>query len=519
MLGGPAADQISPRDWTSLVELQLPRHESDVLEWFYPPSDDDIPSCTLSRRPGFLTALGDEEYKRAHDCILESQDLVFEDLGQLFKRCRQEGRMISSVMTHVCRWLNDKPSRVSDRDNNKPPLRSEFLPAMRNRYRNTAGIESMTLEKDIIHFVLHRHEDFNNIAINRYLQEFPDDGDNGNYNERFTTQVWKDLLVMVRGRVGPNLKNKCLIGFNSEDPTTILSKPTTAITQVMCSAITSLPEVMDNPALSTQQALDELFIRIEPAVMQWALDLCDISLRLQSSKMSNRWPPAKLEFVEAERRKFFHLLEIMGTAFLNREPGSPGLVGNPPVQVVVNKANLINTKTRLEVTPTVIPESSPVQVPLHNIQIANGERTVTIPRRVLRTRPSGGSRSLSPRICDSDYDGNLRNRSQVRGLSRLQKKPSRTSSALVLSATMPELGNVSSSNRRRLDQDLEADTNGNVSTEASDTELSADTGIAEESICSSSSSDDGQLIPRARQLGKRPGNHVLGPKAAKRGRN
>jgi hypothetical protein len=510
MLGGAAANQISLHDWTSLAGLQFPRDESEVHELFYPRSGDDTPSYAFARRPGFLAALGDGEYQRAHNYVVTSRDLIFEDLGQLFKRCRQEGRMISSVMTHVCRWLNTKPSGVSERDNNKPPLRTEFLPAMQKQYGKTAGIESMTLQKDIIHFVLRRYKDFDNTAISHYLQEFPDDEENGNYNERFTSQVWKDLLVMVRGQVGPNLKNKCLVSFNSEDPMTILSKPISAITQVMCSAIIGLPEVMDNPALNTQQALDELFVRIQPVAMQWAIDQCNISLRIQSVKTSNHWPPARLEFVKAERSKFSHILSIMGTASLNRGPDDLDLVGNPPIQIVVDEANLAGTKTRLEVTPTVTPESSPIQSPVHNIRITDVDRAVIVPRRVLGTLSSGGSESSSPQICDSDHDSNLRNGSQIRGLSRLRKKPSRTSSTLMLSATMPEPGIASSSHARQLNQDLGADTIRNVSTQANSTELSADIGIAEKDIYSLPSSDNDQPTLTFKQPGKQSGNLVLG---------
>jgi hypothetical protein len=501
MLGGAAANQISLRDWTSLAGLQFPRDESEVHEWFYPRSGNDTPPYAFARRPEFLAALRDEEYQRAHDYIVTSRDLIFEDLGQLFKRCRQEGRMISSVMTHVCRWLNTKPSGVGERDNNKPPLRTEFLPAMRKQYGNTAGIESMTLQKDIIHLVLRRHKDFDNTAISHYLQEFPDDGGNGNYNERFTSQVWKDLLVMVRGRVGPNFKNKCLVSFNSEDPTAILSKPISAITQVMCAAITGLPEVTDNPALNTPQASDELFVRIQPVVMRWAVDVCDTSLRVQSVKTSNHWLPERLEFVEAERSKFFRILEGIGTASFSRETEEPGSFGSLSVRIGVDKTNLVRAKTR----PTVTPESSPMQSPVHSIRIADGGCTVAIPRRVLRTPSSGGSGSLSPQIFDSDCDSSLGNGSRVRGLLRLRKKPSRASSTLVLSTTLSEPGNASSGDEGQLDQDLGAETtNRNVSTEADDTGLS---GRAEKDIYSLPSSDDGQPTPRDKQPGRQSGNH------------
>jgi hypothetical protein len=144
-----------------------------------------MPLYTFACRLGFLAALRDGEYQRAHNYIVTFQDLIFKDLSQLFKRYRQEGRMILLVIIYMYCWLNTKPSGVSECNNNTPPLWIKFLPAMQKQYEKMTGIKSMILQKDIIHFILQRYKDFNNITINHYLQEFPDDEENSNYNERF----------------------------------------------------------------------------------------------------------------------------------------------------------------------------------------------------------------------------------------------------------------------------------------------------------------------------------------------
>ena len=161
---------------------------------------------------------------------------------------------------------------------------------LRVQYGSAAKDEALSLQQDIIRFVTKRLEEFSNAAIDHFLQVFPEGDDNDNYAERFTTQVWKELLVMVRDRVGPNLINKCVASFNSEDPKTILSRPVSAIMQVMCSTIGKLPEVKENPALNMQLALDELLVKIQPVVWRWAADRCDLALRLQSQKRLGSWP-------------------------------------------------------------------------------------------------------------------------------------------------------------------------------------------------------------------------------------
>jgi hypothetical protein len=152
-LGNDEADQISLGDWMSLAGLPCPRDESEVLNLFYPFMSESSSKARATRRPGFLMALSDEDYRLAHDFVVGSPEATFEDLSQLTKNWRRKGKVISSVMSHVCRWLNYRPSSVGERDNNKPPLRDEFLMVLRPQHGRKASAEALLLEREITRFV------------------------------------------------------------------------------------------------------------------------------------------------------------------------------------------------------------------------------------------------------------------------------------------------------------------------------------------------------------------------------
>ncbi|KAH0558744.1 hypothetical protein GP486_004613 [Trichoglossum hirsutum] len=252
-LGNGNADRIMLSDLTALAMMRRPQDTSEILELFFPllPSISGSQS-RAARRQNFLEALSQEEYSIAHRYVTESGDLVFEDLSHSMKRIRQEGKMISLIMTHVSGWLNYKPYQVvNEHVNNKPPIRDSFILALRVKDDRTATEESLSLQNDIIRFVAERGADLNNPAISQFLNELPDNPD-CNYIERFRAEVWRDLLVVVRGRVGPNFKNGCMTSFNVDDPACIVSMPVSAITRrlaLQCTRV-ALVTLMSHEAMT-----------------------------------------------------------------------------------------------------------------------------------------------------------------------------------------------------------------------------------------------------------------------------
>jgi hypothetical protein len=48
-------------------------------------------------------------------------------------------------MSYVSQWINTEPEKVLDRNNNKPALRKDLVPALRVRYGNKANDKSLVL--------------------------------------------------------------------------------------------------------------------------------------------------------------------------------------------------------------------------------------------------------------------------------------------------------------------------------------------------------------------------------------
>ena len=147
---------VQASDWMTLARLSPTGTDSSVHDVFYPPvtksnrlgSHDD--QQRHSRAPDFLTALTDDQYDRAYNYILQVErgDLV--DIHSLLKSVKREGKVISSVLSHVVWWLNQNPTVPRDRDNNKPSLRLDFLPLLRERHAELADEVSVRLERDVI---------------------------------------------------------------------------------------------------------------------------------------------------------------------------------------------------------------------------------------------------------------------------------------------------------------------------------------------------------------------------------
>ena len=85
---------------------------------------------------------------------------------------KNEGRVMSQVMSHVGYWLNGSPAIIGDRENNKGPLRKDFLPALTKRYGDEADRESILLQKEVLSFSRNRFKDFTDIVCDPFLNQF-----------------------------------------------------------------------------------------------------------------------------------------------------------------------------------------------------------------------------------------------------------------------------------------------------------------------------------------------------------
>ncbi|KAF2463236.1 uncharacterized protein BDR25DRAFT_362954 [Lindgomyces ingoldianus] len=95
----------------------------------------------------------------------------FADVHSLLKTTKQEGKVMSIVMSYVCQWLNRDPARVSKRDNNKPLLRKDFLPALREKCGDDAEKQSIKLQERLLGYVRDKMSDFTSPGIEHYLHD------------------------------------------------------------------------------------------------------------------------------------------------------------------------------------------------------------------------------------------------------------------------------------------------------------------------------------------------------------
>jgi hypothetical protein len=259
----------------------------------------------LNRSKSFLTALSDQEFYSTYKCVLNMRDREFPDIHSLLKNSKHDGKIMSLIMSHVGRWLNRSITPIGHRDNNKPPLRNEFMPALRKRHGERAKEKSVTLEKDILHFVLSRLEDLTSVACRPYLVQLPEDEDEDEaYSERFVHQVWKDLLVLVRSFTGPIFQGQAVMKFNSQDMDMVVSESVCAITQAMCNVASRVSEVSENPALNHPKALSTLSAKIQPIVMAWAAEQCQEALKPNSLAETKHWSKSTIDLVSKERARF-----------------------------------------------------------------------------------------------------------------------------------------------------------------------------------------------------------------------
>jgi hypothetical protein len=300
-------------DWSKLASLPQARKLEDVRKLFYPDMEGDveIPPSRFRRRDLFPTA-SDDIYDALYQFVLSTPDLSFADVHSLLKTTKQEGKVMSTVMAHVGQWTNREPTRVAERDNNKPPLRNDLLPALRERYGEDAEEQSIELQEQLLGYVRENIGGFTGPAVEHYLHEYPS-GNGDAYAKRFEHRAWKDILVLVIEFAGPYLQHEGLLRFNTEDPRDISSRPASAIAQAICELIRRIPEVAKNPALRSKTAESDLCEIMQPVLVKWAAKQCAEALESHAEE----WQPSTAKLIEAERAKYDALLEEM------RFPGPP----------------------------------------------------------------------------------------------------------------------------------------------------------------------------------------------------
>lgn len=267
--------ELQATDWLSLVRLPHPRLAKDVQDLFFPKLEEEREAdVSRLRVRGFLEDLHDTRYDEVYHLIISHPEITFPNVHKLLKTNQRDGRIMRTIMAHVGQWLNQEPFRVTDRASDKPLLRKDFLPALRQRFPDTADAESIELQQRILHFVQTRMGDWTQTTVGRFLEVYPIDAVD-TYRERFDYPVWKDLLYLVYEFCGPHFQADAMILFNQEPPSRSNAWPIFTIAHSMCQVLHQLPEVTHNPALHGTAATQALRDRLQTPILQWAIEQCE----------------------------------------------------------------------------------------------------------------------------------------------------------------------------------------------------------------------------------------------------
>lgn len=253
-------------DWNQLAGLPQVRSVDEVQGLFYPsiaPGVESHPSST--RRRDFFPDIDDGVYFNLCQSVLYEPGRRFIDIQALLKTTKQEGKLMSTVMSHVCQWLNKEPEKVSDRDNNKPALRKDLVPALQAKYGDKAEDKSRVLQQSVLNYVRKNTKGFTSTTLEHYLHEFPS-GNCDAYGARFKHEVWRQLLSIVTNFAGPTLQHKHMASLIPE--ANHKSSPPT-IARTARDLIYEIPEVVNDPALQSKSAGEQLLSMIQPVIARW----------------------------------------------------------------------------------------------------------------------------------------------------------------------------------------------------------------------------------------------------------
>jgi hypothetical protein len=257
-------------------------------------------------------------------------------------------------MEHVVTWLNRAPSALyNGQRRNKPLLREDFLPALVQLSPDPDAM-SVELEQTVLDFTRKRLAELSQPAVKHFLEIMPKPAgthdektskqreakEAAEYAERFLWPFWTDLLNAVLDVVGPSFQpwwTKCAAkdghGVGKD---------------VRSSFARNMPEVAQNPALSSKRALDNLVSVLDGVVLRWAAKQCREELQRQQNggqSSESSWPAATAELVKAAEANYRQLVESQArheshngtqqqrppSRDTGQAPSSPLFTGSPPL--------------------------------------------------------------------------------------------------------------------------------------------------------------------------------------------
>lgn len=294
---------VTSADWIKLVGLPQNRTAEDVQTLFYPDQEGAVITNTVRhRRTGFLTALDDQAYHRAYNLVASSTDIFFLDVHTFLKLSKEEGRIMTRILSHVVHWLNSAPTKVGERDNNKPPLRQDFLPALKAHWGDEAEKRSLLLEYRVLEFVRACMVQFKSPLVEVYLQQFPAEAGDS-YSERFADEPWNGVLQIVREVTGPCFPDKPIFSVTRRSRESGSERTAAVITKAICALLDRTPEISMNTALNNKDALNRLYSRLNQLVIDWATQQFTDASETSSDEDRASWSVSMSQQTEPPRAR------------------------------------------------------------------------------------------------------------------------------------------------------------------------------------------------------------------------
>jgi hypothetical protein len=288
---------------------------------------------------------------------------------------KNEGKTISQVMSQVVQWLNPQPTLVSSRENNKPPLWEDLVSPLRAAFGGQAEDQSQQLQRQIFDVVRGRLDDLEGSLEGRVGHD--------SYLERFSSPIWKEILVTVRATAGPCFQGQ-LARYNTELPPSLPGEAAPALTRDLSQALCRLPQVRGNPALRAPAAVEELIRRLSPMVAEWAAQQCEEALKAQTNGTVLPWPPSILQQVRAEHLGFSELVRAHTPAPPREESGGSA---TPRQRSPDRVAGLVESvEVPVESAVHLPPSHPPMDVPEELVQSDSVLTSLTLGDAEMRAR-------------------------------------------------------------------------------------------------------------------------------------
>ncbi len=299
---------------------------------------------------------------------------------------------MNAVMTHTVQWINSNPTKVAERDNNKPMLRMDFVPGLQKKYGEEAEEKSKVLEEKVLQYVRDNICKFKAPTIEHFILEYPEDTDI--YRQRFEHTVWEKLRSTVLDFAGPIIRQDYIQDSGTSDLLSEAPEPSSAIIQAVYETIYRLPVVSQNPALQSPTARKELQNSLKRSVFTWALEACDKGL-----KHRDEWDQPTQDLVQRDQSRFQELLAALDSDSQEQPTPSPS-----PARIPGQDGNETSPAHRLVRSPVLIeptpkPPALLQQQPLDEVELGDtlGELPKERPSQQARVILQSLSQQISPK--------------------------------------------------------------------------------------------------------------------------